>query len=52
MYLGSNELRGLASEAALKLLELTDGKIVALADSTLGFRHGPKTVIKRRRWWS
>jgi tagatose-6-phosphate ketose/aldose isomerase len=45
VYLGSNELRGLASEAALKLLELTDGKVVALADSTLGFRHGPKTVI-------
>ncbi|HEY5754253.1 MAG TPA: SIS domain-containing protein [Steroidobacter sp.] len=45
VYLGSNALRGLASEAALKLLELTDGKIVALADSTLGFRHGPKTVI-------
>ena len=45
VYLGSNELRGLASEAALKLLELTDGNVVALADSTLGFRHGPKTVI-------
>jgi tagatose-6-phosphate ketose/aldose isomerase len=45
VYLGSNGLRGLASEAALKLLELTDGKVVALADSTLGFRHGPKTVI-------
>lgn len=48
VYLGSNELRGLASEAALKLLELTDGKIVALADSTLGFRHGPKTVINEK----
>jgi tagatose-6-phosphate ketose/aldose isomerase len=45
VYLGSNEMRGLASEAALKLLELTDGKVVALAESTLGFRHGPKTVI-------
>lgn len=45
VYLGSNELQGLASEAALKLLELTDGRVVALADSTLGFRHGPKTVI-------
>lgn len=45
VYLGSNELRGLASEAALKLLELTDGRIIAVADSTLGFRHGPKTII-------
>ena len=48
VYLGSNGLRGLASEAALKLLELTDGKVVALAESTLGFRHGPKTVINER----
>ncbi len=47
-YLGSNELRGLASEAALKLLELTNGRIVAVADSTLGFRHGPKTFINDR----
>jgi tagatose-6-phosphate ketose/aldose isomerase len=47
-YLGSNELSGLASEAALKLLELTDGRIVAVADSTLGFRHGPKTFINDR----
>ena len=48
VYLGSNELRGLASEAALKLLELTDGRIIAMADSTLGFRHGPKTIINDR----
>jgi tagatose-6-phosphate ketose/aldose isomerase len=47
-YLGSNELHGLASEAALKLLELTDGRIVAVADSTLGFRHGPKTFVNNR----
>jgi len=45
VYLGSNALLGLAREAALKLLELTDGKLVALADSTLGFRHGPKTIL-------
>jgi tagatose-6-phosphate ketose/aldose isomerase len=48
IYLGSNELSGLASEAALKLLELTDGQVVALAESTLGFRHGPKTIINNR----
>ena len=48
VYLGSNELRGLASESALKLLELTDGRVVAVSDSTLGFRHGPKTIINGR----
>ncbi|HEY0954746.1 MAG TPA: SIS domain-containing protein [Roseateles sp.] len=45
VYLGSNALQGLAREAALKLLELTDGQLVALADSPLGFRHGPKTFL-------
>lgn len=45
VFLGSNGLQGLAREASLKLLELTDGAVVTLADSPLGFRHGPKTVI-------
>jgi tagatose-6-phosphate ketose/aldose isomerase len=48
VYLGSNTLLGLAREAALKLLELTDGKLVAMADSPLGFRHGPKTILNDR----
>ena len=48
VYLGSNELCGLAQEAALKLLELTDGKVVAVFDSPLGFRHGPKTIVNDR----
>ena len=53
VYLGSKELKGLAREAALKMLELTDGKVVAVADSPLGFRHGPKTILNRQaRWWS
>jgi tagatose-6-phosphate ketose/aldose isomerase len=45
VFLGAGELKGLAREAALKLLELTDGRIVAVADTPLGFRHGPKTII-------
>ncbi len=48
VYLGSGALRGLASEAALKALELTAGDVVALADSALGFRHGPKSVLNQR----
>jgi tagatose-6-phosphate ketose/aldose isomerase len=48
VYLGSNELRGVASESALKLLELTDGRVVAASDSSLGFRHGPKTILNAR----
>jgi len=45
VYLGSKELKGLAREAALKMLELTDGRVIAMADSPLGFRHGPKTIL-------
>ena len=45
VYLGSSELKGLAREAALKMLELTDGKVVSVGEAPLGFRHGPKTVL-------
>jgi tagatose-6-phosphate ketose/aldose isomerase len=45
VYLGANELKGLAREAALKMLELTDGKVVSIADTPMGFRHGPKTIV-------
>jgi tagatose-6-phosphate ketose/aldose isomerase len=45
VYLGSGALTGLARESALKLLELTAGKVVGLHDSSLGFRHGPKSVL-------
>jgi tagatose-6-phosphate ketose/aldose isomerase len=47
VYLGSKEFQGLARESALKMLEMTDGKVVAVAESPLGFRHGPKTVLNR-----
>jgi tagatose-6-phosphate ketose/aldose isomerase len=45
VYLGSHIFKGLAREAALKLLELTDGGMIATYDSPLGFRHGPKTIV-------
>jgi tagatose-6-phosphate ketose/aldose isomerase len=45
VYLGSREFAGLAREAALKMLELSDGNIVAVAETPLGFRHGPKTIV-------
>ncbi|MGO9037805.1 MAG: SIS domain-containing protein [Steroidobacteraceae bacterium] len=47
VYLGSNGFKALAREAALKLLELTDGQVIAAFDSPLGFRHGPKTIVTR-----
>jgi tagatose-6-phosphate ketose/aldose isomerase len=48
IFLGSNECKGLAREAALKMLELSDGRIVTLAETPLGFRHGPKTIVNSR----
>jgi tagatose-6-phosphate ketose/aldose isomerase len=45
VYLGAKEFKGLARESALKMLELTDGAVVAIAETPLGFRHGPKTIV-------
>jgi tagatose-6-phosphate ketose/aldose isomerase len=45
VYLGSREFAGLAREAALKMLELSDGRIVSVAETPMGFRHGPKTIV-------
>lgn len=45
VYLGSGSLAGLARESALKMLELTAGRVATWHDSPLGFRHGPKSVI-------
>ncbi len=48
VYLGSGVLGGLAREAALKLLELTDGAVATFAFTPMGFRHGPKTILNAR----
>lgn len=45
VFLGSDELKGVAEECHLKLQEMTDGNIICKFDSFLGFRHGPKAVI-------
>ena len=45
VYLGSNTLKGTAQESALKMLELTAGRVVTMYDTPLGFRHGPKSIV-------
>ena len=45
VYLGNVALKGVAQESALKMLELTAGKVATMYDSPLGFRHGPKSII-------
>lgn len=45
VYLGSGAYAGMAREAQLKILELTAGRIATAFDSSLGFRHGPKSFV-------
>ena len=45
VYLGSGGLQGVARESALKVLELTAGRLAAFYDSPTGFRHGPKSLV-------
>lgn len=45
VYLGSGGLQGIARESALKVLELTAGKLAAFWDTPAGFRHGPKSLV-------
>ena len=48
VYLGNLALKGVAQESALKMLELTAGRVATMYDSPLGFRHGPKSIIDDR----
>ena len=45
VFLGSGSLYGLSRETCLKVLELTAGKIAAVSEGVMGFRHGPKSII-------
>lgn len=47
VFLGSGVFEGLSREAALKFLELTAGRIPVTFDTTLGFRHGPKSILDK-----
>lgn len=45
IYLGSGALYGATREASLKVLEMTAGAISVMAETSLGFRHGPKSFV-------
>ncbi|MFR7699046.1 MAG: tagatose-6-phosphate ketose isomerase, partial [Lacticaseibacillus paracasei] len=45
VYLGSGSLGGLTRETRLKVLELTAGKYATMFDTSMGFRHGPKSFL-------
>lgn len=44
-YLGSGVMGGIAREVQLKILELTAGAKSTQYDTSLGFRHGPKSFV-------
>jgi tagatose-6-phosphate ketose/aldose isomerase len=45
VFLGSGPSFGASREAALKMLELTSGRVTTLCESYLGFRHGPMSYV-------
>ncbi|MCI1666356.1 MAG: SIS domain-containing protein [Atopobiaceae bacterium] len=47
-YLGSGALGGLTREAQLKVLELAAGKMATSFDTSMGYRHGPKSFVDDR----
>jgi tagatose-6-phosphate ketose/aldose isomerase len=44
-FVGSGPLRAVATESALKLVELTAGKTMTFSESALGLRHGPMAAL-------
>lgn len=44
-FVGSGPLRAVATESALKLVELTAGKTMTFSESALGLRHGPMAIL-------
>jgi tagatose-6-phosphate ketose/aldose isomerase len=46
-FLGTGTLNAVAQECALKVLELTAGRVHTIAQSSLGIRHGPLSALNR-----
>jgi len=44
-FVGSGALSAVATESALKVVELTSGKLCTLAETPLGLRHGPLSSV-------
>ena len=45
--IGSKVLIGAAREGALKVMEMTDGTVVTLAETFMGVRHGPMSFLDK-----
>jgi tagatose-6-phosphate ketose/aldose isomerase len=47
VFLGTGPGFGVAREAALKMLEMTAGRVTTLCETYLGFRHGPMSYVQQ-----
>ncbi|HWW15193.1 MAG TPA: tagatose-6-phosphate ketose isomerase [Candidatus Dormibacteraeota bacterium] len=47
-FIGSGPLRAVATESALKVLELTAGHVQTMSESALGLRHGPMAALDQQ----
>lgn len=48
VYIGNRDLYGVALESHLKMQEMTAGRVLCKAESTLGLRHGPMAAIDEK----
>jgi tagatose-6-phosphate ketose/aldose isomerase len=46
VFLGTGARFGASREAALKMLEMTAGRVTTLCETYLGFRHGPMSYVQ------
>jgi tagatose-6-phosphate ketose/aldose isomerase len=47
VFLGTGPSFGAAREAALKMLEMTAGRVATLCETYLSFRHGPMSFVQQ-----
>ena len=45
VFLGSGSRFGAARESALKMLEMTAGRVITMSETYLGLRHGPMSYV-------
>jgi D-galactosamine 6-phosphate deaminase/isomerase len=45
LFLGSGSRWGAARESALKMLEMTAGRVITISETYLGLRHGPMSMV-------
>ena len=49
VIIGSQKMFGYCREASLKIVELSDGRIISVPETFVGFRHGPMALINNTK---